>query len=654
VGFLFPLFLIATAAVAVPLLLHLFHRHESTRVAFPALRYLLRTKKEHAKKIRFRQILLLLTRLAVIVLMVLAGSRLFLRGTGGSHDPTAVVLILDNSMSAGVVLGEERVLDQLKRMAMETVAQATPDDQLWVIRAGEPWDVAPPGGPADAAMRILTTELSSASGDLTAALARARDLLLSSHLRSREIHLLSDLQLTGFSRNGEAQPAEDLPVVVYRPSAPPPVNRYLHDVVVGGGLPPVAGQRTELSVTVGSTEPFTGDEVPLRLVLDGRIQAASSALPGRAVILPIGPFPEGLVMGTIETDPDALHADDVRHFVFRVRPPPVVAIAGPAPFFLDQALSVLEEGGRIRRGAPAAADVLFSVGGEGLDTWSNGQTAVILPPSDPAVLPALNRRIALAGLPWRVETAAAGAGETEVSENRLSVELGGVRVLNAYVLRREGSAPLDGEVAVRLSSDEPWLVTGASAQGSYLLLGSPLEPESTSLPVSGAMVPFLEWATSLGSTGGAQTRRIEAGQSLPMDPEATHVAMPSGTRHPVDGTQAFRETREAGVYVLLKDDVALQSIAVGAPVRESLLGRLDPADIPDRVGSSTRIVADPIDWPSEIFTSGRGQELWKLLLAAALLLMLLENWIAAPGRTGARPDSRTGKEARRKIGVTVP
>jgi len=654
VGFFFPLFLIATVAVAVPLLLHLFHRHESTRVAFPALRYLLRTEKEHARRIRFRQILLLLTRLAVIVLMVLAGSRLFLRGTGGSHDPTAVVLILDNSMSAGVVVGDERMLDQLKRLALETVQQATPDDQLWVIRAGEPWDVAPPGGPEDAAARILSTELSAASGNLTAALVRARDLLLSSHLRSREIHVLSDLQLSAFSRNGETRPAEDLRVVVYRPSFPPPVNRYLHDVVIGGGLPPVAGQRTELSVTVGSTEPFTGDEVPLRLVIDGRIQAASSALPGRAVILPIGPFPEGLVMGTIETDPDALHADDVRHFVFRVRPPPVVAIVGSTPFFLDQALMVLEEGGRIRRGTAAAADVLFSIGGEGLDAWRNGQTAVILPPSDPALLPALNRRIAQAGLPWRVEPSTSGSGEAEVAENRLSVDLGGVRALGAYALRSEGPAPLDGEVAVRLSSDEPWLVTGASAQGSYLLFGSPLEPESTSLPVSAAMVPFLEWATSLGPAGGTPARRIEAGQPLPVDPEATHVRMPSGTSHPVDGTQAFRETREAGVYVLLRNDVTLESIAVGAPVRESLLGRLDPGDIPEHVGSRARIVADPVDWPSEIFTSGRGWELWKLLLAAALLLMVLENWIAAPGRTGAAPDPRTGKEARRKIGVTVP
>src|SRR5687767_1731172 len=104
-GFLAPLFLLAATAIAVPLLLHLFHRHEGQRVAFPALRYLLRTEQEHAKRIRLRQLVLLLMRVTIVLLLVLAGARLFVRGPGSGHDPTAVALILDNSMSSGAVAG---------------------------------------------------------------------------------------------------------------------------------------------------------------------------------------------------------------------------------------------------------------------------------------------------------------------------------------------------------------------------------------------------------------------------------------------------------------------------------------------------------------------------------------------------------------------
>ena len=107
-SFLSPLFLFAAAAVAVPLVLHLFHRQEGQRVVFPALRYLLRTEKEHARRIRLRQLLLLLLRCAVIVLLALAGARMVLAGRGAAHPPTAVVVLLDNSLSSGRVLGEDR------------------------------------------------------------------------------------------------------------------------------------------------------------------------------------------------------------------------------------------------------------------------------------------------------------------------------------------------------------------------------------------------------------------------------------------------------------------------------------------------------------------------------------------------------------------
>ena len=57
-GFLSPIFLLAGLAVAVPLILHLFHRHDAKKMVFPALQYLLRTEKEHARTSRLRQLLL--------------------------------------------------------------------------------------------------------------------------------------------------------------------------------------------------------------------------------------------------------------------------------------------------------------------------------------------------------------------------------------------------------------------------------------------------------------------------------------------------------------------------------------------------------------------------------------------------------------------
>src|SRR5688572_33340798 len=148
-GALNPVFLLAGLAVAVPIILPLFHRHETRRFSFPALRYLERTEKEHARQIRLRQLLLLLARVAVLLLIVGAGARMIFAGMGGAHPPTAVVIVLDNSMSSGLVLGERRVLDELKGLARESLSGASDEDRFWVIRAGEPWVPAIAGDAAE-------------------------------------------------------------------------------------------------------------------------------------------------------------------------------------------------------------------------------------------------------------------------------------------------------------------------------------------------------------------------------------------------------------------------------------------------------------------------------------------------------------------------
>src|SRR5690606_7511114 len=105
---------------------------------FPALRYLRRAEKESARRIRLRQILLMLLRIAAVLLLAFAAARPFIGFGGSGHSPTAVVIVLDNSMSSGTVEGEQRLLDQLAARALEMLAEAGPDDRFWLLRAGEP------------------------------------------------------------------------------------------------------------------------------------------------------------------------------------------------------------------------------------------------------------------------------------------------------------------------------------------------------------------------------------------------------------------------------------------------------------------------------------------------------------------------------------
>lgn len=636
-GVLNALFLAAAAFGAVPLLLHLFHRQQGARVTFPALRYLERTERDHAHRIRTRQTLLLLLRLAVVGLVVLAGARLHLRGDGSAHPPTALAIILDNSMSTGAVAGESRALDHLRELALEALELATEGDRIWIIRAGEPWTAAFPVGPEEARRRVRETALVDGASDLPAALARAAGLILASPLRHREILLLSDLQASAFPGPAAAA-ASDLPVVAWAPAAPPPGNRGVGALVVAGGLPPMVGERSVLTVELRGWGEVADDEVTVRLVLDGRVVAAAHGAPGTTVTLPLPPAPPGWVMGHVETDPDDLRADDRRYFAFRASPAPGVAVSGDAGSFVTEALGVLETGGRIRRAAAADADLVLAAGAAGLDGLTAAAAVVILAPGDGVLLPAVNRRLREAGIPWSLQHGA-GTQEAGVEGDPLPPGLEGARVLHRFALVRTPGADGDGRVLARVG-DAPWLVEGTDRRGRrYLLLASPLDSASTSLPLSAAMIHFTDWLAGAGTAPLSSGAVGTTGQPLPAPRGAEAVRFPSGLEIPLDGSRTVWATREAGHYAFLAGDSVLAFVAVNPPESESDLRPLPASSLRDHVGPGLRVVDDPHRWSREVFTSRRGRDLVPVLLGAVLLLLFVEGVQASSG-TWTRPGRR--------------
>ncbi|MDP2956599.1 MAG: BatA domain-containing protein [Longimicrobiales bacterium] len=629
-GALNPLFLVAALAAAIPVFLHLFQRQEARRVAFPALRYLERTEREHARRIRFRQLLLLLLRVAAVLAMVGAGARLFLRGAGAAHPPTAVVIVLDNSMSTGLVVGEERVLDHLKGLALGTLDAASEDDMIWVIRAGEPWLPAAPGG-SEAARRVVEeTAVSAAAGDLSAALARASELASTSGLQAREIHLLSDLQASAFRGRG-GPPAGETPVVVWVPGESPAPNRALTGVTVGGGLPPLEGQRSEVTVRASAGDPDDTVAVPVRLVLNGRVRGAGAVPPGASLSLPLPAAPAGWVLGYADADADALRADDRRFFAFQARPAPLVALAGDVGVFLAEAVEVLESGGRLRRDEVRRADLVMSGSGEGLAGVGAGGSVLILPPGDPTLLPGLNRRLQESGIPWRVERSDL-EGEAALEGTALPAPLQATRARLWYRLSLT-SDPSTPTTSLALAAGDPWAVEGTDPSGRrYLLLASPLDAASTSLPVSADMIRFVDWLTAEWAATGGGSAEHTTGDPLSAPREAEAVRLPSGGELPLDGTRQFSGTGEAGIYAFLVGDSAVAYEALNPSAAESDLTALGSDLLEGVVGPEVTRVRRQAAWQGAIFRARQGPELWRPLVLVTLLLLVLEAGVAATGR----------------------
>ena len=200
-SFLHPLALLGLAAAAIPALLHLLQRRIPPELDFPPVRYLSAAERESARRLKLRHLLLMILRTALIAVIVLAAARplIPLRG-GGAHQPTAVVIILDNSPSSGAVVSAGPVLDRLRVAARSSLARTTSADRVWLMLC----DGVLRGGTREALLAIIdSTHAGWQRLDLVDAVGRAARIVDAQPLPGREVHVLSDLQRTARARAAE-------------------------------------------------------------------------------------------------------------------------------------------------------------------------------------------------------------------------------------------------------------------------------------------------------------------------------------------------------------------------------------------------------------------------------------------------------------------
>jgi hypothetical protein len=647
VTLLAPLLLLAGLALAIPLILHLWQRNETETEAFPALRYLLTSTRDRDRTLRLRQLLLLLSRLALLALLVLAAARLVLPIGGRDHPSGSLVLIVDNGLSSGLVVEGSRVLDHLRDRAREAVGAAGAGDRIWVVAAGEPWRTTFPLTPSQADSLLSTLRPTVVDPDLAGALARADALLAAAGDGPAEILLFSDLR--GLEM-GEPLALES-PVLVLDAELPQVPQRGIAEVRVGGGLPPRAGDPSEVEVRIAGAD---SAGVAVRVHLGEDLVAAGRTDERGWGVFPLPAMEAGWWTGRVEIDPDALLADDVVDFALQVRPAPTVALQGPSPPFLAEALEALEAGDRIRTAPGPSAQVQLLTDLTGLSDPAVDpatELTVVLPPRDPSLLPAFNRWLEARGASWRMNLPDTPAG----AEYRLDVEGSGFPLSLADVTLRwrvglEGPA---GGVLLRTGDGTPWLVEEMEASGRRLrILASPLDRASSDLPLSTAMLPFLDRLLDPAEGPGGATA-VQAGRPLPLPPEARQVRAPDGTLHPADGISSLLQTGRTGVWEFLDEGgVVMGRVAVRpAPPPGP---RLAAEDVAAWMGTGARIVRDPVRWDQEILPHRRGREVAPFLALLALLLLVAEGWLAAPGRKGGSRSSFVNPQSHSTPSVRRP
>ncbi|HDL18451.1 MAG TPA: hypothetical protein ENH29_05300, partial [Bacteroidetes bacterium] len=128
-SFLQSTFLFALAAVSLPFIIHLLNKRKPKRVRFSTLYFLKQLQQKKMRRLKIRQLLLLILRALIIAMFVLAFARPTLKSRsfllGSANVRTAAAIVLDNSMSmqwegtqgqlyGSALEGAKNILQQLK------------------------------------------------------------------------------------------------------------------------------------------------------------------------------------------------------------------------------------------------------------------------------------------------------------------------------------------------------------------------------------------------------------------------------------------------------------------------------------------------------------------------------------------------------------
>jgi len=132
--FLFPSFLWALLALAIPIIIHLFYFRRFKKVYFTNVKFLKEVKEETSARSRLRNLLTLLMRLLAMGALVLAFAQPFLPvDTEVKKGRKTVSLFVDNSFSMSALSAEVPLMEKAKERARGIISAYNEEDEFQLL-----------------------------------------------------------------------------------------------------------------------------------------------------------------------------------------------------------------------------------------------------------------------------------------------------------------------------------------------------------------------------------------------------------------------------------------------------------------------------------------------------------------------------------------
>lgn len=383
-----PWFLLAALAAAIPVVLHLANRRRAKESPFPTLRFLKLSVQKTRRRKRIQDLLLMLLRAALLLLVAAGLARPIVTNFGSlwGDAGTAVVIVLDNSASMGMIDRDRLRLDTAVAAATQILDQLDDGDQVALLpTCGPPFPNAGKMGRTQQSVRQILQQCrpSYERANLALKLRQAGKLLANCNAPNKQIFILTDMQRASWNESlaaaGTAVPnaKADVPSVAKLQSPAPSPSPLVPIIIVDCNQAPkpnaavervtietpvvMAGLPVKVAVTVLNASTVPRQRL-FELTLDGVKQATSPQLElppgGRAKHeVAISVQQVGLHRGEVRLiGEDGSRYDDRRFFTIDVgRTVPVAVVESRRheipylddAFYIEQALAADSGGFRL-------------------------------------------------------------------------------------------------------------------------------------------------------------------------------------------------------------------------------------------------------------------------------------------------------------------
>ena len=664
-SFLNSILLFGLLAGIIPVLIHLFVKHQPKIVYFSSLRFLKQIQKNQARIIKLRQILLLITRILIIICLILALSRPVIKTLIPStnwrtHAPTIAVMIIDNSFSMNYLDGSSTLLDRAKEIATEITERLNDNDKVMLLTLNNNYNLqnsyfSIPSKIKDKINKISITDNSQL---IRSILLKAEMELSRVDVINKEIYFITDNQKYSWENIQEV--TQRLQTDIFIIPVPQEKDKINLTTVSTWFVPKLlsASNRSEIRADIKNFSEKKINTVIVSLIIDNITKEEK--------VISLNPFQskqisfefqdkgERFYFGSVKVKDEMLPDDNSFYFSFPSRSigklPKIVVISEyDIPFQFSTALDIITENKWERLTPEDINDdiitnnhlfVFYRLGefSDKLEFFANeilqnGKSIFLIPGEE--LLNNSTHEIRLDNKKVRFESLITQSSKIEFINKLHPISA----IFSKQMFQKTRIDKMWNIIAPDFSS----LFSSGNDNSIFLIndrfLISAIDfKENWSNLIYQTAFPVLLY--HIGEFLGGEESRLNnytTGIPFPIETKgAIECQLPNGEIIPIfigKEMETFTQTDQQGHYFLSNDDVLQTVYSFNVPREESNLTLISERDIKSLQNLIYRIhFLEPDNWKIHILTSRYGYEFWKILFWIVLTLLVIEMILAYSGK----------------------